>query len=96
MIVNFGATSVHVLAIVNGKVDFASVRRLNIGGNNSFELFGRSLLLKSPQLKEKLTYGFLRNIYERFTAVAIDYRAQMNYFESKFRLPRKDIYRNRI
>lgn len=58
-----GATTIHVAAIIAGKVDYNSVRRINIGGNNSFELFGRSLLLKNPQLKDKFTYSFLRDIY---------------------------------
>ncbi len=92
-----GATTTHIAAIIGGKVDFGSVRRLNIGGNNAFELFGRSLILKNSQLKDKLTYSFLRDIYEQFTSIAIDYREQLRYFESKFK-PSKDssIYRNRI
>jgi len=69
-----GATSIHIQAIVKGKPDFSSVRRINIGGNNAFELFAKSLILKNPQLKDKLNYVFLRDIYERFTSVAIDYR----------------------
>lgn len=80
LVVSMGATAVHVVAVVGGQVDYSSVRRLNLGGNNAFELFGRSLLLKNPQLKEKLTYPFLRDLYERFTCVAIDYREQLRHF----------------
>jgi actin-related protein 5 len=97
LVISMGATAIHVVAVVGGVVDFSSVRRLNLGGNNAFELFGRSLLLKNLQLKDKLTYGFLRDIYERFTSVAVDYRQQLRYFESKFK-PKPDavIYRNRV
>lgn len=63
LIINVGATTIHVLAIIKGKVDWGSVRRLNIGGNNAFELFGKSIALKNPQLRDKLTYGFLRDVY---------------------------------
>jgi actin-related protein len=92
-----GATTVHIAAIIAGKVDYNSIRRINIGGNTSFELFGKSLLLKNPQLKDKLTYSFLRDIYERFTSIAIDYREQLKYFQRNFKKgPNKSIYHNRI
>lgn len=35
-VINIGATTIHLVAIVNGKVDYNSVRRINIGGNNAF------------------------------------------------------------
>lgn len=75
-----GATTIHIAAVIAGQVDFGSVRRINIGGNNAFELFGKSLMLKNSQLKDKLTYSFLRDIYEQFTSVAIDYREQLKHF----------------
>lgn len=80
LIVSMGATTIHIAAMIGGKVDFGSVRRLNIGGNTAFELFGKSILLKNQQLKDKLTYSFLRDIYEQFTSVAIDYKEQLRYF----------------
>lgn len=80
LVVCMGATSVHVVAVVSGRVDFSSVRRLNLGGNNAFDLFARSLILKNAQLKDRLTYSFLRDLYERFTSVAIDYRLQLRHF----------------
>ena len=91
-----GANTVHELAIVDGKTDYSSVRRINIGGNQSFELFAKTLLLKNPQLKTKLTYGFLRDIYEKFTSVAIDYKEQLKYFSKKYKMQDNTIYRNRI
>jgi hypothetical protein len=54
-------------------VQFSSVRRINVGGNNAFELFAKTILLKNPQLKSKLTYTFLRDIYEKYTQIAYDY-----------------------
>lgn len=58
-----GANTIHVFCIVEGKVQWGSVRRINLGGNNAFELFSRTLLLKNPQLKSKLSYSFLRDLY---------------------------------
>jgi actin-related protein len=51
LIINMGANSIHIAAILGGKVDFSSVRRVNIGGNTAFELFARSILLKNLPLK---------------------------------------------
>lgn len=36
LVINIGATTIHVFAVVKGKVDFASVRRINLGGNVAF------------------------------------------------------------
>ena len=80
LVISMGATTIHIAAMIGGKVDFGSVRRINIGGNTAFELFGKSLMLKNLQLKDKLTYSFLRDVYEQFTSVAIDYREQLQYF----------------
>ena len=51
LVVNMGATSIHVLAVVNGQLQPNSVCRLNLGGTNAFELFSKSILLKNPHLK---------------------------------------------
>ena len=69
--------------MLNGKCDYGSVRRINVGGNNSFEMFAKTLLLKNLQLKSKLTYGFLKDIYEKYTQVAEDYTVQLREMEKK-------------
>lgn len=58
-----GATAIHVVPILKGKVHFEMIQRLNLGGNNAFEIFSKSILLKHPHLREKLTYGFVRQLY---------------------------------
>ena len=63
LLINFGATSIHLVAMVKGKIHPKSVCRINIGGNNSFELFSRSILLKNPHFKDKLNYSFMRQLY---------------------------------
>ena len=98
-----GANTIHVFCIIGGKMDFGSVRRINVGGNNSFEIFAKTLLLKNPQLRSKLTYGFLKDIYEKYTQVAEDYTAQLRYLEEKItgkkskKMPvNGSIYHNRV
>lgn len=98
-----GANTIHVFSIINGKMDFGSVRRINVGGNNSFEIFAKTLMLKNPQLKSKLTYGFLKDIYEKYTQIAEDYIAQIRYMEEKItgkkskNLPiNSNIYHNKV
>ena len=46
-----GASCIHVFAVEKGRVRYDSVRRINIGGNNAFELFARSVILKHIHLK---------------------------------------------
>lgn len=79
-VVSIGANTIHVFCVVEGKIQFSSVRRINVGGNNAFELFSKILLLKNPQLKNKLTYGFLRDVYEKYSQVAYDYTQQLRHF----------------
>lgn len=62
-VINMGATAIHLLPILKGKIDFRNAQRINLGGNNAFELFYKSILLKHPHLREKLTYSFMRNLY---------------------------------
>jgi actin-related protein len=69
-----GANTTHVFCVNKGVIDYGSVRRINLGGNQSFELFSKTVLLKNPQLKNKLTYSLLKDIYEKFTCVAFDYK----------------------
>ena len=60
-------------------------------------------MLKNPQLKSKLTYGFLKDIYEKYTQIAEDYIAQIRYMEEKItgkkskNLPiNSNIYHNKV
>lgn len=97
MVVSMGATAIHLLPILKGRIDFRNALRINLGGNNAFELFAKSILLKYPHLREKLTYGFMRHIYEKFTFVAIDYKEQLAFFQSPFKAALDPtIYRNRV
>ena len=63
LIVNFGATCIHLIAMVNGKMVPNSVYRINLGGNNAFELFSKSILLKNPHFKDKINYTLMRQFY---------------------------------
>ncbi len=84
LIVDIGANATHIFSVVKGTVDWRSVRRINLGGNQSFEIFAKTVLLKNPQLKNRLTYSYLRDIYEKFTSVAFDYKQQLKYFSKKY------------
>jgi actin-related protein len=63
LVVDLGANATHVFCINKGSVDWRSVRRINIGGNQSFDIFSKTVLLKNPQLKSRLSYSYLRDIY---------------------------------
>lgn len=36
IVISIGANTIHVFCIVEGKVEWRSVRRINVGGNNAF------------------------------------------------------------
>ncbi len=58
-------------------------------------MFSKTLLLKNPQLRSKLTYTFLRDIYEKFACVALDYKQQLRYFAKKYQPAIGPAYKNR-
>ena len=66
--------------MINGKMMINSVFRINLGGNNAFQLFSRSILLKNPHFKDKINYTLMKQFYQNFTSVAIDYKEQLKYF----------------
>lgn len=84
LIVDLGANATHMFCINKGNIDYRSLRRINLGGNQSFDIFSKTVLLKNPQLKNRLTYSYLRDIYEKFTCVAFDYKEQLRYFSKKY------------
>ena len=98
LVVDMGANATHIIAIVGGKPEWNSVRRINVGGTNAFELFAKMVALKNPQLKNKLSYSYLRDLYQKFGRIAIDYKEQLNFFKQMFEVRKHDekIYRNRI
>lgn len=101
MVVDLGANATHVFCVNKGSVDYNSVRRINVGGNQSFEIFSKTVILKNPSLRSKLTYSLLRDLYEKFTSVAIDYKQQLRYFATKNQpiltnTSSTSVYKNRI
>lgn len=36
LVISIGANTIHIFCIIEGKIDFNSIRRINIGGNNAF------------------------------------------------------------
>lgn len=96
LVIDLGANATHVFCVDHGRVDFRSVRRINLGGNQAFDIFSKTILLKNPQLKTKLTYSLVRDLYERFTCIANDYKEQLRYFSKKYLTINNQLYRNRI
>jgi actin-related protein len=96
LVIDMGANTTHVFCMNKGSVDWQSVRRINLGGNQSFDMFSKTLLLKNPQLRSRFTYAFLRDIYEKFTCVALDYKQQLRYFAKKYQPFISPVYKNRV
>lgn len=63
LVIDFGANATHIFCMNAGNVDWRSVRRINVGGNQSFDIFSKTLLLKNPQLRNRFTYSYLKDLY---------------------------------
>lgn len=63
LIVSFGANTTHVIPIIRGKVDYPNIRRLNLGGNHSYDMFSKLITLKNPSIKKYLTHTFNKHLY---------------------------------
>ena len=75
-----GASTTHVIPIIKGKVQYKSLKRLNVGGNNMLELITKNLLLRYPHLKYQIKNSFVIALMENYMRCAMDYPLQMQYF----------------
>lgn len=48
LVISLGAAATHVIPVVNGKVDYLAIKRLNVGANNCLEVMGKLVTLKNP------------------------------------------------
>ncbi len=75
-----GNTTIHVIPIINGEVQMKDIKRINVGGYQSFDVLYKQLNLKFPSFKSKLTQNYVQGIMENQTFCAYDYKDQLDYF----------------
>ena len=86
----------HIIPIVKGVVQMNDIKRINVGGYNSYDLLFRHLNLKHPQFKQKLGQNSVQAIMENLTFTATNYKDQLNYFQYGKGIFSNQNYTNRI
>ena len=84
LVISSSYQSTHIVPIINGKIDIEKSRRISIGSDQSRDLLMKSLHLKYPELKMKLTNELVQYIHEHYTMTAIDYEQQLKLLELQF------------
>jgi actin-related protein len=71
----------HIVPVIDNKIDIKNTRRISIGSENAKDLLMKSLHLKYPEIKQKLTNEIIQEIYHNYTMTALDYEQQLKLIE---------------
>jgi len=74
----------HIVPILNGVVHVSNSKRISLGGSHHNELLTKSLNLRYPFHKKKLTPSVIQEIQENHTACAQNYSDQLRFFEKEY------------
>ncbi|KAM3143564.1 hypothetical protein pb186bvf_004326 [Paramecium bursaria] len=91
VVVSFGDQVTHVVPIVNGQVVYKNIKRINVGGLNSFKLFYNTVSIRNSHLK--FQFPQMEYWHKQLTCVALDYNKQLQYFKGP---PQYYGYRDKI
>jgi actin-related protein 5 len=80
-----------VVPIFDGRVHVSNSKRISIGGSHHNELLSKSLNLRYPVHKAKLTHQVVQEIQEKHTACALNYSDQLKFFEREYETESKKI-----
>ena len=71
----------HIVPIIQNKIDIKNTRRISIGSEKAKDLLVKTLHLKYPEIKQKLTNEVIQDIYHNYTMTALDYEQQLKLIE---------------
>lgn len=89
-IVDIGHSQTHVIPLMEGKVCFNEIRRINIGTIHILDTLSKYLTQKYSHIKEKQNVITLQVINNQFCHCALDYKAQLEYYKYGVDAFRKD------
>ena len=58
--ISLGNSTIHIVPIINGQVQFMEIKRINVGGSNSYEIFQKNMNLKFNNQKNKFSLKVLQ------------------------------------
>ncbi|KAI3653551.1 hypothetical protein MP228_001498 [Amoeboaphelidium protococcarum] len=82
LIVSSGHNASHIIPVLDGSVDYSHCKRLDIGGRSSTEFMQKHLLVKYPELNQKLSLMTTDQLRVEYCRVASDYKSDLNKFQS--------------
>ena len=71
--ISLGNSTIHIVPIVHGQIQFMDIKRVNVGGSNCYEVFQKNLNLKFQNQKNKFSLKLLQVFFYFF------YFFQYNY-----------------
>jgi len=84
LIISSSYQTTHIVPIIDGKILLDKTRRIGAGSFHGLELLTKSLHLKYPDLRNKLTNEVIQEIQEKHTMCAKDYKKQLKLLEMVF------------
>ena len=84
LIISSSYQTTHIVPVLNGRIQIDKTRRIGIGSFHSLELLTKSLHLKYPDLKTKLSNEVIQEIHEKHTMSAKDYKKQLKLLQMVF------------
>lgn len=111
MIISLGNSTIHIVPIIHGQIQYLDVKRINVGGANSFEIFQKNMNLKFFNQKNRFTlksmqvfliyfnqnfFSKKQTMYEKFNYVSTNYQDQLNYFKYGLKAFENTKYNNAI
>ena len=91
-----GNSTIHITPIVRGELQMADIKRINVGGSNSFDLLYKHMNIKYPAFKTKLTQNYIQALMENLTYSANNYSDQLNYYRYGKAYFQNENYTNKI
>lgn len=55
LLISLGNSTIHIVPIINGEIQFYDIKRINVGGANSYEIFQKNMSLKFFNQKNRFT-----------------------------------------
>ena len=84
LIISSSYQTTHIVPVLNGRIQIDKTRRIGVGSFHSLELLTKSLHLKYPDLRTKLTNEVIQEIQEKHTMSAKYYKKKLKLLEMVF------------
>ncbi|KAG1929070.1 actin-related protein 5 [Pimephales promelas] len=82
LVLSSGHHCSHVLPVINGRLDSANCRRVNLGGGQAASYLQRLLQLKYPSHQPSLTLSRMEELLHRHCYTAPDYQQELDNWRS--------------